>query len=494
MRGAGITILSGFTGLAIQILATAVLARLLTPSDFGVVTMVTTFSFLLINFGLNGFTEAVVQCESISSDLASTLFWINIGCSLVLTAGFAATGPLLAWFFSEPRVAAVTVGLSVTIFLTGTSVMHLALLKRAMRFADVSFNDVRARAISVVVSIALGWAGWGYWALVAGAVALALSTAVGAWWLCRWLPGRPRRTNGLGSALRFALHTYLSFSAGYGSRNADNLLIGWKFSAQSLGYYKKAYDLFALTATQLANSISVVAVSALSRMYQDKAQYRRYLLSAMAVMALVGMWLGADLTLIGKDLIRLLMGPRWAPAGRIFTFFGPGVGFMLVYSTNGWIHLSTGHPERWLRWTVAEFAFTVALFFIALPHGPEGMAIAWSVAFWTMTVPALWYAGRPIELGLGPILSVIWRFIVASFSAAAATWWIVPRIPALLQVPGIEGASLRIAVITLIVTLLYLLAVVLLYGGVAPLTQFMSLVRDVLSRPAPPETLAVSAD
>lgn len=477
-----------------QIVATVVLARLLTPSDFGVVTMVTTFSYLLINFGLNGFTEAVVQCETMTHELASTLFWINLSCSFLLTAGFAAAAPLLAWFYHDPAVRNVTIGIAVTIFTTGTSVMHLALLKRAMRFTTVSFNDIRARVASVVVSIALGWAGWGYWALVAGAIALALSTTLGAWWHCRWVPGRPRAAKGLVPAVRFAFHTYLSYSAGYGSRNTDNLLVGWKFSAQSLGYYKKAYDLFALTASQLVNSISVVVISALSRLLHDMAQYRRYLLGAMAVMAFLGMWLGADLTLIGKDLIRLLMGPRWAPAGKIFTYFGPGVGMMIIYCINSWMHLSTGHPERWLRWTVFEFAYTVVLFFIALPFGPQGMAIAWSVAFWTMTVPALWYAGRPIGLGVGPMVGVVWRYTAAAIAAGAATWWMAPAIPHLMAVRGAEGATLRIVVFTAIVSTLYVAAVIVLHGGLTPLRQFADLAKDVVRRPkaAQPEAAPAS--
>lgn len=456
------------------------LARLLAPSDFGVVTMVTTFSYLLINFGLNGITEAVVQSDAMSHQMASTLFWLNVGCSGLLTAGFAAAGSLLAWFFKDPHVQPVAVGISATIFLTGLSVMHLALLKRAMRFSNLSFNDIRAKVISVLLSIALGWAGWGYWALVAGAIALALSTTIGAWSMCPWLPGRPRSVNGLGRMIRFAVHTYCGFTTSYASHNADNLLVGWRFSAQSLGYYKKAYDLFALSATQLVNSISVVVISALSRLRRDREQYKRHLLAAMTVMAFVGMGLGADLTLIGKDLIRLLMGARWEPAGAIFTFFGPGIGIMIVYYINGWIHLSIGRPERWLRWSVVEFVVTVSLFLIALPYGPAGIALGWTVSFWILAIPGLWYAGRPIGLGIGSMLSVIWKYLAASLLAASSTVIIVARMTALDAAAGAYGAFLRIVVITGLMGVFYLIAVILLHGGFAPIQQILLLLKDMV--------------
>src|SRR5205823_5092211 len=110
VRSAGVTILSQGLAFAVQIISTAVLARLLTPADFGVVTMVTTFSLLLMSFGLNGFPEAVVQREEIDHYLVSNLFWINVGMGLLLSICFAATGWLLARFYGDVRVAQVAAG------------------------------------------------------------------------------------------------------------------------------------------------------------------------------------------------------------------------------------------------------------------------------------------------------------------------------------------------------------------------------------------------
>src|ERR1017187_4452199 len=262
VRGAGATLAAGVMTLSTQIIATMILARLLTPPDFGLVTMVTTFSLLLANFGFNGLTEAIVQCDEIDHASASTLFWINAACGILLTIGFAEAGSLLARFYHDPLVQRVTIFVSLTIFATSISTVHLALLKRAMHFSWVSVNDICARIISVFLSIMLSWMGWGYWALVAGVVALPVSTSVGAFILCRWMPGFPRKVAGTGPLLRFALNTYGNFSVTSLSRNTDNLLVGWRFGAQSLGFYKKAYDLFALSASQLVASIAVVVVAA----------------------------------------------------------------------------------------------------------------------------------------------------------------------------------------------------------------------------------------
>ena len=488
VRGASATLAAGVMTLSTQIIATMILARILTPADFGLVTMVTTFSLLVANFGFNGLTEAIVQCDAIDHALASTLFWINAACGILLTIAFAEAGSLLARFFHDPLVQRVTVVVSLTIFATSISTVHLALLKRAMHFSWVSVNDICARAGSVALSIFLGWMGWGYWALVAGAVALPVSTSVGGFILCRWIPGFPRKVAGTGSMLRFALNTYGNFGVNYLSRNTDNLLVGWRFDAQSLGFYKKAYDLFALSANQLVASIAVVVVAALSRVRRDPALYRRYLLDSLAVMVFVGMGLGAGLTIVGKDLIFVLLGPKWGPAGRIFSYFGPGIGIMILYGTHGWIHLSLGRADRWFRWAIIEFIVTVTLFIGCLQWGPVGIATAWSASFWILTFPAIWYAGRPIGLASrsGSLhgLEIRGRIPYCRFSDPLRS----ASDPRSVRDYRLGGSCTSHCHRFNLHSLVYLSSVVLLHGGFAPLLQIAGLFGEMIqSRKPTPE-------
>src|SRR5262249_13528297 len=382
------TIFSSAVGLGVQIVSTVVLARLLTAADFGLIAMVTTVSLLLVNFGLNGFTEAVIQSEKLDHDLASNLFWINVAAGFLLTLGLAGAGGILARFYGNPRVAGAAIGISLTIITTSCSVLHLALLKRAMRFSALSVNDIVASAVSVSVSILLAGLNFGSWALVAGAIARPVSQSIGAWWMCRWLPGLPRRADDTVPRVRFALYIYGRFAINYCVRNMDNLLVRWRFGPALLGFCQKDYDLFLLSASQLVARLTTVAVSALSRLDRESSEYRRALLAALSTTAFVGMGLGAALTLTGKDVIRLLLGPGWEQAGQIFTLFGPGVGIMLLYNTHCWIHLSIGTPARWLRWVFVEFTLTGLLFVAGLRYGPAGVAAAWTASFWILTIPA----------------------------------------------------------------------------------------------------------
>lgn len=487
VRGAGITVLSQGGVFAIQVVATVVLARLLTPADFGVVTMVTTFSLLLMSFGLNGYTEAVIQREELNHRLASNLFWINVGVGLLFALIFSAAGSTMAKFYNDPRVAHVAIGISLSILFTNFSVIHLALLKRALLYSVTSANDVLAGIFSVFVMIAFARAGYGYWSLVAGAVARPFFQSIGAFYLCRWRPSLPGRVNGTGDVVRFAMHVYGRYTVNYCDRNLDNLLVGWQFGPASLGLYKKAYDLFVLPANQLLLPVQEVALSTLSRLNRESEQYQRYFLNGLSILTFIGMGMGAILTLEGKDLIRLLLGPRWDASARIFIFFGPGIGIMLVYNTIGLLHLSLGKADRWFRWVLVEFAVTGLLFLLGLRWGPAGVAAAWTVSFWILFIPAFWYAGRPIRFGVAPILAAVWKYVVASLIAALSSAAIIRETSSLALAPGIPGVVLRITIVSIMFTALYLLVVVILHGGPHQLYGFARLVLDMLPSAKNPE-------
>jgi PST family polysaccharide transporter len=276
------------------------------------------------------------------------------------------------------------------------------------------------------------------------------------------------------------MNVYSHFAFSYLTRNTDNLLVGWRFGAPALGFYKKAYDLFILPETQLLAPLSAVVVSTLSRVNRDREQFQRYFLRAISVLALLGMGVGANLALVGADLIRFLFGSGWEQAGRIFALFGPGIGVMLLYNTHGWIHLSIGRPERWFRWGLLEFVCTAGLFLLTLRWGPSGIAFAWTASYFLLMFPGFWYAGKPIGLGIGPVLGVVWKFFAASAAAGVGTFLIFRVLPHLAAMPGLRGAFVRIVSVSLVFFILYIGGVIALHQGVKPLSETAGLIRDLL--------------
>jgi len=200
----------------------------------------------------------------------------------------------------------------------------------------------------------------------------------------------------------------------------------------------------------------------------------------LSVAAFLGLGIGGALTLVGKDLIRVLLGPGWEPAGEVFTFFGPSFGLMFLYGIHGWIHLSIGQPGRWFRWAWVEFTVTGLLFVLALPWGPRGVAASWSLSLCILTIPALWYAGKPIQLGIAPVLAAVWRYVAASLLAGCTTLMITGRLLSFAAASTSIGAIARIAKISFLFGVLYVSAVIILHRGLAPLTQVAGLFREMV--------------
>jgi O-antigen/teichoic acid export membrane protein len=213
VRGVGVSIVGQAGSFAVMIGSVVILARLLTPADFGIVTMVTTFSLLFCSFGMNGFTELITQREELTHSFASNLFWIELGIGTILTVVFASSGHLLALFYHNPAVAPVAAGLSLTIGIGCLGWIHMGLLQRAMQFRTTAIINFMGQLLLVIVSIVLGLAGWHYWALVWGSLTQTVVVAAGAWWMCRWIPSRPGRVAGTGSGLKFAVILEMAHSA-----------------------------------------------------------------------------------------------------------------------------------------------------------------------------------------------------------------------------------------------------------------------------------------
>ncbi|HSS95398.1 MAG TPA: lipopolysaccharide biosynthesis protein [Terriglobales bacterium] len=480
IRGAAVVLIAQSCTYLVQLAGVTVLARMLMPADFGLITVVTTFSIFLASIGQIGFPEAILQRENLNHQVTSNLFWINLGISAVLTLAFAGCGAILARVYADPRITHITEFAALSIFFTATSVIHSALLDRGMRFMASSSITILSRLMSVIVSIILAFAGKGYWALAAGVVAQPIVQTICAWTFCRWIPSLPRRADGTKAMLAFATHVNGVGNLNYWTRNMDNLLVGWRFGPGALGFYKKSYDLFVLPTNQLLSAFPV-GVSTLSRLVQDPPRYRRYFLNGISALALVGMCAAGVLTFIGRDIVRLVLGPAWGLSGWIFVVFAPGIGILLIYKATMMIHLSIGTSARLLRWTVVELVVTGLLFLIGLHWGPIGVAAAWTTSCCVLLIPGFQYAGKPIQFKSSSLIQAIWRFPAASLLAAGMCALLIHQIPSIAAMPDWKGALVRVVVYSSIFTAFYLCSIFIVHGGWQPIREFASVLQDMIA-------------
>ena len=272
----------------------------------------------------------------------------------------------------------------------------------------------------------------------------------------------------------FAMHTYANFAMNYYSRNIDKLLVGWRYGSESLGYYKKAFDLFALPANQLIAPIHNVALSALSRLNGDPEKFTHYYLSTISLIAFIGMPISAILMLTGHDIILLILGPQWIKAAEIFIYFGASIGIVLIRNTQGWLHLSLGRPDRWLRWSILQTIINTCFFLVGLQFGMAGVAIAYSIEIYILALPSLWYAGKIINLSITSLLSSVWRYFVAALLAGLLSFAILYKLDYAATIFTNLNVFIRIVAASTLCLALYLIFIILLYQSLNPIKNFLS--------------------
>ena len=321
-RGGAVTLSAQVLKFVVSTAATILLARLLTPQDYGLIGMVAILTNFVGMFQYLGLSTATIKWSELSHQQVSTLFWINIGLSAAIMLVALAGAPLLAWFYKEPRLIGITAGYAVTIFLTGLTIQHEAILMRQMRFAAIAIIEVLAILIGLAAAIVAAWYGAGYWALVVNILVMTLATLVGVWVACGWRPGLPARGSGVRSMLSYGGNLTGFNVMNYFSRNLDNALIGKFWGAYQLGVYSRAYQMLLMPMQQINTPLVSVAVPALSRLADSPERYRSAYLKILEKIAMITMP-GVVFMIATSDwLVLFLLGPQWREAGRIFMLLG----------------------------------------------------------------------------------------------------------------------------------------------------------------------------
>ena len=265
VRGSFVTALAQGLKFMILTATTIVLARLLSPQDFGLQGMIVVVTGFLGLFQDVGLATATIQKLEVTHEQTSTLFWLNAGVGVVLAIICAALAPLLVTFFHEPRLYWVSVVSGVAFVFNGLSAQHGALLRRGMRFVTQAKIGVLSVAVASATGIVMALLGCRYWSLVGMTLVGSIVIAAGTWLAVPWIPGLPRRKCGTLSMLHFGGLATCNNLLVFLLWNADKFLIGRFWGADALGLYGRAYQLVTLPVQELNASVGGVALPALSR-------------------------------------------------------------------------------------------------------------------------------------------------------------------------------------------------------------------------------------
>jgi O-antigen/teichoic acid export membrane protein len=407
----------------LSLVSTMVLARLLTPRDFGLVAMVTTVTGFLRVFKDAGLSIATVQREKITHAQVSNLFWINIGVSAVTSLTLAASAPVIAWFYHNPRLIPITLFLSLTFLISGSTIQHQALLKRQMRFKTLAMIDVSSMTVGALVGVMMALFGCGYWSLVGSSLSIETSGLVLTWLISSWRPQLPVRHSGIGPLVSFGAHRTAGDLILSLARGCDNLLIGRFYGAAAVGLYSRASVLLIRPLEQFLGPINAVFMPALCRLQSQPTRYRFTFLRLYEAIALTAFLFTGLFLAVARPLTLVLLGPQWEQAAVIFGGFTVAALCIPLANVSAWLFISQGRGREMFVAQSINACAVVLSFVAGLPFGPVGVAIAFSISNLLVRVPIYYFsAGRRGPVSTGDLWRIFFRHLPIWIIVFAVTW------------------------------------------------------------------------
>ena len=423
ISGAFITIASQGTQFLLNLASIMVMARLLTPRDFGLYAMVTTITGFLFMFQDAGLSTATVQREEITHAQVSNLFWVNVGVGGITSLIVAALAPVVAWFYHEPRLVGITLVLSSSFLLASLAVQHIALLNRQMRFAVIAVIYIVAALTGYLTGAGMALLGYGYWALVGASVTQGAVQLVLAWLISGWRPGLPSRNTQTWHMLTFGANITAGSLIYSLARGTDNLLIGRFFGAAAVGLYSRASILLLRPLQQFTMPINAVLIPALSRLQAQPDRYRRTFLRVYEALAMISFLCTGLLLALARPVTLVVLGPKWEQAAPIFAGFSIASLCIPLGTASTWLFQTQGRGKDWLFFSLLGSCITFGSFVAGLPFGPAGVAISFSLCGLFIGVPALYYfAGREGPVTTADLWSAIFRYLPLWMVVCGVTW------------------------------------------------------------------------
>jgi O-antigen/teichoic acid export membrane protein len=390
-----------------QFFFSILLARLLTPADFGIVGMlfvITGFAQAISDAGLS---SALIYEQEANQSHFSTVFWLQLLAGVGICAIVIAGAPFIAQFYEMPllkRLAEITALIFVA---QALGLSHSAMLSKELRFKELAIVNVTTTLLSGVISVVLALKGYGVWSLVWPGLASSVGSTALLWYLSRWMPRfvfDGSAAKGLG---RYGIYLLGHTSINYWLRNADKLVIGRALGAHELGIYTRAYSLMLLPLNNIGAVLGQVMFPELAKLQTDIPKFKSAYLSAIQLIALVMFPLMIGIAVLCEPLVLLLLGSQWREVVPVLQVLSLVAVLQSVVFPVGWIFTALGRTKDQFKLSVVLGLLFVPTIGIGILFGIMGVVYGYTL--WTLL--ASWLnlrlAGSFIRLPLYEIIKSV---------------------------------------------------------------------------------------
>lgn len=373
-----------------------VLARLLTPNDFGVIAAVSPilgFVAILANLGV---TQAIIQRPHIDHGILNSVFWTNVIFGGILTGFFCLLSPILAHIYRDPRLIPISISLSMLILITSITQVHTALMNRQFRFGALTLCEIASLILGAAAAIVSArYFHIGYWSLVINQVVVSLSSSAMLLSMSPWSPRLKINIDARSSIIGFSAKVTVSNLITYLSTSIDNMIVGVARGEFDLGIYDRAWKLAVQPLLQLTAPIGKLAVPILARTVGDAQRYAR--LYRQMFQSLMAMTAPAILLMVfyAEPLVALLFGPKWLNTIPVFRWISVSAIATPVVSGCSWIFISQGRANDQIKATAIMMVVSTVAYAVGAMWSVQMVAVLYATSLYLIQVPAnILIAGR----------------------------------------------------------------------------------------------------
>ena len=390
-----------------------ILANLLEPKDFGLITMIIVFTGFARILQEMGFNIALIQKKDLTEDHKNSVFWFNIVIGLIAALSLFIAMPFIAEFYDEPMINKIMPFLIAVYIINATSMVHFSMLKKELKFKIVSMARLAASLLAMLVAVILAFLGYGVWALVVQAVLGQVILTIVFLSCYSWRPKFTFKVNAIKDLLKFSINHFGSKSLNYWVKKTDSLLIGKFLGSSDLGIYNKAYRFLALPSSTITSNIASVLVSSFSIAQDDHEYIRENCIKLTRLSGFVITPIMIALIFTSENFVLGLLGEQWSGMIPILKFFAISSIPMSIFFP-GAIFVSQNRTDLQFKVNLFTKILTIGLIIIGISYGIYGVAIAAALGTFIDWSLSMYIAGNLISLNFFKLIKSLIPAIIIS--------------------------------------------------------------------------------
>lgn len=370
-----------FLGQLVTWSITIVVIRLLSPSDYGLMSLTSVFVGFLAMLSELGLGAAVVQHKNLTKDTLRSLFGMLLIVSVIFYLSLVFAAPFIAGFYEEPRLIFLIQVLALQFLLMGFTVLPQSLLLRDMAFKKIATIEFISAIAGSAITLVLAFYGLGVWALVCGTLIIRIVSMTGLNIAQPFLHLPCLKMKGMGEFFFFGGYVTLSRMLWYFYISADILIIGKLLGKDLLGYYAVGVYLASLPMEKISGLINQVAFPAFSSVRSDPGLPGRHFIKAVRVMSFMAFPILWGISSISSEIIDIFLGSKWNDASMPLQIVALIVPVRMVSNLMNPTVLGLGRPEVSFLNSLVAFILMPGAFAIGSFWGLIGVSLAWLFAF-----------------------------------------------------------------------------------------------------------------